>query len=480
MKGLLRYLILFTLFNETARCQPETIIRPDGVRLPPVDIDRKVTQLMDAAGVTGLSLGILQQNAPVYVQAYGFRNKERRLYNDTSTVFYAASFSKAVFAYLVMQLVDEGMLDLDKPLYRYLPQALSQYPDFKDLGGDDRWRMITSRHCLSHSSGLLNWRWANPRGNNKLEIFFHPGERYSYSGEGIQLLQLVVESVTGQPLEELMQARVFQPLGMTRSSFLWRLVFEKNHALPYNEDERPLPRDKHSRAYAAGSMETTIADYCRFISAVMNARGISQASYREMVSMQIPIYNRYQFPPLSTDSTDTNLGIELSYGLGWGIFRGAHGLSFFKEGHGEGFENYNINFPGKDYALVILSNSANAESIFPELVDALAGEASIPWEWEGYTRYRPFNKLPDSLLKTYVGIYQHKDVRANISMADGHLVVESKQERLPKTVLYASNDSVFFARSVDMEVVFTKSPWGMVKGLRLTAGGELYEMRKIK
>ena len=188
MKALLRYLILLTLFNETAHCQPVAIIRPDGIPLSTADIDRKVTQLMDAAGVTGLSLGILQQHIPVYVQAYGYRNKARRLYNDTSTVFYAASFSKAVFAYLVMQLVDEGMLDLDKPLYRYLPQPLPQYPDYNDLGEDDRWRLITARHCLSHSSGLLNWRWANPNGNNKLEMFFLPGERYSYSGEGIQLL----------------------------------------------------------------------------------------------------------------------------------------------------------------------------------------------------------------------------------------------------------------------------------------------------
>jgi CubicO group peptidase (beta-lactamase class C family) len=106
----------------------------------------------------------------------------------------AASFSKVAFAYLVMQLVQDGVVDPDKPAYRYLSQPLPELREYKDLAGDDRWKKITPRMLLSHTSGFPNWRRFTP--DQKLHINFEPGSRYAYSGEGIALLQLVVESAT--------------------------------------------------------------------------------------------------------------------------------------------------------------------------------------------------------------------------------------------------------------------------------------------
>jgi CubicO group peptidase (beta-lactamase class C family) len=187
-----------------------------GIRGSGQEIDSMVKRLMDTAHVTGLCLGIIRDGKIADVRAYGYKNKPLGQLNDTATCFYAASFAKAVFAYLVMKLTDEGVIDLDKPLYEYLPKPLPEYDDYKDLAGDDRWKLLTARDCLDHTTGFPNFRWFNPRGNKKLEFFFTPGTRYAYSGEGMLLLQLVVETVTGRPLDSLAMEKVFIPLGIWR------------------------------------------------------------------------------------------------------------------------------------------------------------------------------------------------------------------------------------------------------------------------
>jgi len=97
--------------------------------------------------------------------------------------------------------------------------------------------LITARHCLSHTTGFPNWRQFNPHDNQKLEIFFTPGEKYAYSGEGLYLLQLVIETITGRQLEDLAQEKIFKPFDMTRTSFLWQSSFENDYAVGNNMSE---------------------------------------------------------------------------------------------------------------------------------------------------------------------------------------------------------------------------------------------------
>jgi CubicO group peptidase (beta-lactamase class C family) len=348
--------------------------------------DSLVLRLMREAKVTGICIGIVENNKAVSVKAYGYRIKEQNLFNDTSTCFSAASLSKAVFAYLVMKLVDEGKISLDTPLAKYLPKPLPEYADYADLAGDPQWKLITARHCLSHTTGFPNWRSFNPRGNKKLEIFFTPGTRYAYSGEGIDLLQMVVEVITGKGLEELAREKIFLPLAMTRTSYTWKPEFESDYAIGYNEKEKPVRFKRRTKADAAGSMETTIADYTRFMIAVNQGRGLSAYTFREMLGAQIVIHSRHQFPSLSTDTTNANDPIHLSYGLGWGLFNSSSGAAFFKEGHDDGWVHYAIGVPSPGRALVIMSNSSNGEGTFKELTERLLG-ITIPWEWEGYIPY---------------------------------------------------------------------------------------------
>ncbi len=92
------------------------------------------------------------------------------------------------------------------------------------------------------------------------------------------------------------------------------------------------------------------------------------------------------------DTTTANDAIALSYGLGWGLLETPYGRGAFKEGHGDGFEHYSIVFPDRGLGVVIMTNSANGESIFKELLELTIADTYTPWEWENYV---PFAERPN-------------------------------------------------------------------------------------
>ncbi len=183
-------------------------------------LTRDIPRLIRDADIPGLSMAVVRNGRVVWARAFGTVNDSAQTPVDTETIFEAASLSKPVFAYLVLRLVDRGELDLDRPLADMLP-----YPR---LAHDDRYKRITARMVLSHGTGLPNW------GGERLTLRFEPGSAYGYSGEGFVYLQKVLERVTGRPLDALARREVFQPLGMTRSSYLWQERFDGNAA--YGKD----------------------------------------------------------------------------------------------------------------------------------------------------------------------------------------------------------------------------------------------------
>ncbi len=428
--------------------------------LTPASVDDYVKKLMDTAEVTGLCLWIINVYKPVYLKGYGYSNKSENRLNDTTTCFYAASLAKSLFAVLVMQLVDRGIIDLDKPLSTYLPKPLPDYDNYKDLAGDDRWKLITARHCLTHTTGFPNWRDLNPRNNHKLEIFFTPGERYAYSGEGISLLQFVLESMTKRKLEDLARENIFRPFGMTRTSYVWQPTFESDFAVGHTTSEEPLPKRRRMWASAAGSMETTIADYTRFLAAVMRGERLSQKSKQEMLSPQIGIYTRHEFPSLNNDTTSANRKIQLSYGLGWGLFKSPYGWAFFKEGHDDGWQHYCISFPEKGSSVIIMTNSSNGESIFKELVEDLAG-VTIPWEWEGYAPYKTSVSIPVDILDTYAGTYfMRADSTLTITISRNKNRLSGTASFMPDKLQFAflSSTKFEFQHAMDVSGEFIVEP----------------------
>jgi CubicO group peptidase (beta-lactamase class C family) len=293
--------------------QQPAVKRLDGSTISPEEIDKTVLRLMCAADVTGAAISIFNHGQIAFSRAYGFRDVQKKLPLTEDSVMAAASFTKVAFAYLVMQFVDDGALDLDKPVQTYLPKPLPEYPAYQDLAGDARYRKITSKMLLSHTSGFPNFRWINE--DKKLNINFEPGSRYAYSGEGILLLQLVVETIARKPLLELMQERVFQPLGMARTSMISEARFENDYASRYDEWQRSLGHPQRTQANAAGSMQTTLRDFTKFMQAVMEGKGLRKSTRELMLSPQIRIFSKQQFPTMAPSPSEQNKAIRLSYGL---------------------------------------------------------------------------------------------------------------------------------------------------------------------
>jgi len=439
----------------------QKIVRLDGTTISSVEADATVNRLMKEAEVTGAAIAIIHNGKIVHLKGYGFRDKEKNLPLTADSAVSGASLTKSAFAYLVMTMVDAGTLDLDKPVQQYLPKPLPEYANYADLASDDRYKRITARMLLSHTTGFPNWRWFED--DHKLKIHFDPGTKYAYSGEGIALLQLVVETVTKRPLEELMQERVFRPFGMTLTSLVWQEKFEDDHANGYDEYGRDLGPQKRTRADAAGSMKTTLRDFSLFLQGVMSGKGISKNALAEMLKPQVQIYSKYQFPTFQPQTTEANKAIRLSYGLGWGLYWTPYGEAFFKEGHDEGWRDYAVAFPAKKDAILILTNSSNGEVIFKELLETLQANTFTPIEWEGFTPYQQLPprpplkahkeiKLPSSLLDLYVGKYGQPQLVLEIRREGDHLSIQENDE--PKQELFAESQSDFFSKQSDDAITF--------------------------
>src|SRR4029077_6187601 len=187
------------LFSSSAIAQQPASIPSPFYNDPFSQLQADIPKLMQQADVPGLSIATIQNGKPFRVYNFGLKNAETKQPVTDETIFEAASLSKPVFAYAALKLVDQGKLGLDVPLTTYLPKPYIQ--------GEHRLAKITARIVLSPRTGFRNWRGDD----NPLSIYFTPGERFSYSGEGYVYLQTVVEQIAGKPLNDLMNELVFTP-----------------------------------------------------------------------------------------------------------------------------------------------------------------------------------------------------------------------------------------------------------------------------
>ncbi len=321
------------------------------------ELERLIPALMDSGAVTGLSIAMVADGELVWSRGYGARNAETGEPVDKNTVFEAASLSKPVFAYAVLQLVDRGELDLDKPLAEYL--------EYEDIADDERYRRITARMVLSHTPGFPNWR---PR-DGRLTINFDPGSKFSYSGEGFVYLQRVVEHLTGEPMHQYMKRTVLEPLGMTTSSYVWEDRFAENVAVGHTTGGEARDKFKPSEGNVAWSLQTTAPDFARFLKAVLNGDGLSERIAHEMLTPQIEVESG------------------VSWGLGVGLEDSDAGRNFWHWGHNSGYRAYTLSYPDKGYGLVWLINSNNGMLILEALL-SVAAEGSHPVvAWLDYEPY---------------------------------------------------------------------------------------------
>lgn len=391
-RGKLITLLFLFGFAFSTPASGQEIQRLDGSLISADSLRVKIKQVMSDAGVTGLGFTLFNDNQKIFSETFGLRSLQEKQPLTDSTNIYGASLSKAVFSVIVMKLVEEEVIDLDTPLESYLPKKIWSYQprtrwhdDYSALRNDSLYHKITARMALAHTSGFPNWRSNEPDKN--LRVKQKPGSRYRYSGEGMVYLQVILEKITGKNLEEMAKEIVFQPLKMEKTSYTWQQEFSDDYAYGHTKDGRVIEKDKDNEARGPSTLETTLADYSKFLLAALNGKILSRESWKEIFSPQIRIKSLRQFGPLSLKEGPLNDDIRLSYGLGWGWFNTPYGVAVFKEGRGSGFQHHSVLFPESKKGVLIMTNSFNGGSIFKELLEVSMKDVYTPWEWENYIPY---------------------------------------------------------------------------------------------
>ena len=365
-------------------------------------LEKIIPQVMKDGEVPGLSIALIRNGKVLWYHGFGVKNAETKDPVTDDTVFEAASLSKPVFAYAVMKMAESGKLDLDAPLTKYL--SVSDI-EKSDIEKDDRLSQITARRVLSHTTGFPN----NRTGGKPLQIYFTPGAKFSYSTEGINYLQKVIERLAGLPLEEFMKKTVFEPLGMTNSSYVWQEKYETLKAFSHDATGAVSGRGK-TQPQAATSLHTTALDYAKFVAAVLNRRGIKEATVREMLRPHgkveedcVVCYGRKSVGQFSQS---------ISWGLGWGLERANNKNYFWHWGDIQNWRSYVVANDKLKNAVIIFSNSANGLSIVDEITSQAGMSKQPALAWMGYEPYNtPSRELLRDILargETAIGEYRER------------------------------------------------------------------------
>lgn len=302
------------LSSQTADTQ--TLKTLSGKELTVAEVDGFLNSQMNSLGLPGLSIAIINDAHVVYYRVLGITNVETKQKVTEDTLFDAGSMSKTPFTLLVMKTVEQGTLSLDQPLYTYLPNL--------DIAYDDRYKLITARMVLSHTSGLPNWRFLNKDG--KLDIKFTPGTQYLYSGEGFQYLADVVahlKNLQKNGLQELFEKEVATPLGMQQAHYVWNDYVAKHKATGHVDGKVSwgwgMSVEKPDFA-AAYSLQTEAMSYSKLLIAMIREEGLKKKTYDTMLKAQVKT---------PTDS--------VSYGLGIMVKPSEFGNEYMHDGYDRNF-----------------------------------------------------------------------------------------------------------------------------------------------
>jgi CubicO group peptidase (beta-lactamase class C family) len=247
-------------------------------------LDEFVGRHMREAGAPGMTLALAGRGGALRVSTYGFADTKARAAVRPETLFEIGSISKSFAAVALLQMLDEGRVDLHRPVVEYLPW----------LKLEQRHGAVTAHHLLSHTSGLPGAPLLPESLTVGLETFFRPGEKFVYSNVGYLILGLLIEALDRRPFADALAARVLKPLGMSNSSPVISNTLRPRMAVGYSPEfeDRPFPvRGRVAEAAwvevdtAAGSVasnSTDMAAYMRMLlnrGAVAGRRLISEKSF---------------------------------------------------------------------------------------------------------------------------------------------------------------------------------------------------------
>ena len=331
--------------NQTRqRPTPPEIARPQPGR-PSVSprLDDHVNGIMERQHIPGMAVVILRNNQVQEIKGYGVADLETQQPVTPDTKFAIGSITKPFTAMAIMMLVEEGKVDLDQPISRYLTEL------------PEEWEALTLRQLLSHTSGISEngfWRKREQPNdflkNTQATLDFPTGESWMYSNSGFYVAGLILEQVTGQTYENFMQDRIYTPLGMTQTQA--KLAPSPTLATGYFWNERrerykavgDLPKI-NPFAFSAGNIISTARDMAKWSQALNQKTLLSAESYQHLWT-----------------TTPLKNGRIVQHGLGWFIDN-FNGHSWMQHGGNvAGYSSGLLRAPDEQLDVIILSNNVDA------------------------------------------------------------------------------------------------------------------------
>lgn len=314
-------------------------------------VDNFIATICDYYNIPGASVGLIKDGKVVYHNQFGVENLLTQNPVTEDILFQAASVTKSVFAFIVLRLVEQGIFDLDKPLYEYL--------DFPNIAHNKNYKLLTARMVMSHQSGLPNWGWGGPQGHlsgQKTDLLFTPGTEYEYSGEAFEYLGRVIEKVSGKVLEELLKEEVIDVLDMPEIYFKdnGKVMQTRGHYA----DGKPTYYGLPYRAGVAYSILAEAKAFSYFVAGLSNKKGLSEAMYDE-IGKRLAFTNKFDSP----DNLYWNVGTS----LGFFVQDTPYGKAILHGGNNGNFQAEFILFTEKKMGFVVFTNSNTGHKLAQEL-----------------------------------------------------------------------------------------------------------------
>ncbi|WP_130736273.1 serine hydrolase [Flavobacterium sp. J27] len=355
-------IILYCLTVLNACAQSIDVTTLNGKNIKKEKLTSEIKKIMNSEKIPGLSMVIINDNKVVYHEALGVSNIKTNIPVDKQSIFEGASLSKPIFAYFVMKMAEKGVLDLDKPLYEYLPHP-GISPESMEA-----YKLITARMVLAHQTGFPN------HANNQLiKLAFTPGTDFMYSGEAYQYLAAVIGILKGvgfkEQLNELFRDEVTHTLGMTHSTFIWNDYLESHKVFGHNSKGNPTSNTlveggwngKTFNAYS--SLHSEASEYAKFIIAMLKREGLNNETFDDMIKEHTHFSNDN---PLKQQVGQTG------WGLGFAQKSTKYGVMHLHTGNNHDFQAYTMFIPKQKYGLVVFIN-CDKMPLFLEKLSNLIG-----------------------------------------------------------------------------------------------------------
>jgi D-alanyl-D-alanine carboxypeptidase len=352
--SLLKHLSLTTLVNFSLGLLPAIALPPTPVQPTPAAtqprspkstqlLDDRVKGLMERQHIPGMAVVVIKNGQVQELKGYGVTDITTKQPVSPDTKFVIGSNTKPFTAMAIMMLVEEGKVDLDKPISQYLSDLPTE------------WKLLTLRQLLSHTAGIPEdgyWlKRKQPKDLLKLvksKLDFQPGESWMYSNSGFALAGLVIEQVSGQPYSDFLRDRIFTPLGMKQTQAKLEPVPNLATGYEWNDHLNKVALGEDQQSYGSGNIISTASDIAIWVQALDQGKLLSAASYQQ----------------LWTSATLKN-GRSTGYGLGWFVDK-FNGHPFISHGgNGHGHSSGLTRYPTDQLDVIILANniSVNGEQI---------------------------------------------------------------------------------------------------------------------